>query len=215
MLKNISYKVQKKNRARKYNLFIKELCPSNNDKILDVGFNEFEYRDTVNYLERHYPWQENITALGIFDEYPNFRNKYPKVNVVSYDGKNFPFKDKEFNLCWSNAVLEHVGDFDRQVLFVKELKRVSEKGFFTTPNKYFPIEIHNRTPLLHIIFSKKRFDNYLIKRGKTEFTGDNLNLLTLKRLKKVLKVAGINKYKIYRNKLFFIFTIDFVVIFKP
>ncbi len=211
--KSISYKIQKKNRERKWRLFLKHLKPNKDSKVLDVGFNEYEYRDTVNYLEKNYPYQNNITALGIFENSPRFSERYPKVEIVNYDGAIFPFANKSFDICWSNAVIEHVGEKNNQIRFLKEIKRVSKKAFITSPNKLFPIEIHNRIPLLHILLPKKIFDKFLFRIGKTSFTGDNLNLLTMWQLKKCLKKAGISNYTIIRNRFLFFFTIDFVVIF--
>lgn len=77
---------------------------------------------------------------------------------------NFPFKDKEFDICWCNAVLEHTGDRSRQKKFLKEVRRVAESSFVTTPNKYFTIEPHTRIPLLHFL-PKRIFDAILNKAG--------------------------------------------------
>jgi len=37
-------------------------------------------------------------------------------------------------------VIEHVGDEDAQLLFLNEMMRVAKNVFFTTPNKYLPVE---------------------------------------------------------------------------
>jgi SAM-dependent methyltransferase len=60
-----------------------------------------------------------------------------------------PFPDDSFDVCFSNAVLEHVGDEDRQRAFVAEAVRVSRRVFLTTPNRWFPVELHTRLPLVH------------------------------------------------------------------
>ena len=46
-------------------------------------------------------------------------------------------------------MIEHVGDVDRQRLFVAEALRVGRRVFLTTPNRWFPIEVHTRLPLVH------------------------------------------------------------------
>jgi len=76
---------------------------------LDVGFSEEEFSGTDNFLERHYPYPEMITALGV-DVPVTFRDRYPSVTAVHYKGGVFPFEDNQFDVAWSNAVLEHVGD---------------------------------------------------------------------------------------------------------
>jgi SAM-dependent methyltransferase len=207
----ITYKISLFNRKRKYNDFINIFLPTPETNILDVGYNDDEYRDTENFLERNYPYPSKITALGIMEP-KNFNRSYPEVRTVSYDGNIFPFKDKEFDICWCNAVLEHVGNFDKQVLFIKELIRTGKSVFFTTPNRLFPVEIHNRMPLLHYL-PKKLFDKIMILLKKPIWTGDNLNLLSYGKLKKLLQVAGAVNYTIMRNKIFW-FTLDFTIIIR-
>lgn len=65
-----------------------------------------------------------------------------KLISVLYDGYYFPFNDKEFDIGWSNAVIEHVSDIDRQILFLKEINRICKKAYFTTPNRYFPFGMY-------------------------------------------------------------------------
>lgn len=199
------------NRTRKYNDFINIFSPTPDTTILDVGYNDNEYRDTENFLEKNYPYLSKITALGIMEP-RNFNISYPEVRTVSYDGNIFPFKDKEFDICWSNAVIEHVGNFDKQVFFVKELIRTGRSVFFTTPNRLFPVEIHNRMPLLHYL-PKRLFDKIMIMLNKTDWIDDKLNMLSYRKLKKLIKLTGVDNYKIIRNKILW-FTLDFTVIIK-
>jgi ubiquinone/menaquinone biosynthesis C-methylase UbiE len=191
-------------------LFIQELKPSPLMKVLDVGYSEKEYSTSDNIIEKQYPYKGRLTALGI-ERPEKFLLRYPEVRTIQYDGSKFPFKDKEFDICWSNAVIEHVGTREQQQLFIREIRRVSHKGFITTPNALFPIELHTRIPILHY-FSKSLFDSFLRKIGKEWATGDYMNLLSFKELIKILHNADITRYKIVRNK-FFGFTLDFVVIF--
>jgi SAM-dependent methyltransferase len=136
------------NRRRKYDLFTQQLQPAPDSEILDVGFSNEEYLSGDNYLEKHYPYPHQITALGIAES-DMFQKRYPQVAVVRYGGKTFPFPNKHFDIGWSNAVIEHVGREDAQVLFLKELHRTCHKVYFTTPNRYFPFELHTRILLLH------------------------------------------------------------------
>jgi len=34
-------------------------------KVLDVGFLDLEYSSTYNFIEKHYPYPERLTALGV------------------------------------------------------------------------------------------------------------------------------------------------------
>lgn len=208
----IATKISKFNRIRKWNLFQEQIYLNKNSKILDVGFNDIEYSVVDNYLEKHYPHQSKITALGIVGK-ENFQKLYPKVKAVLYDGDTFPFPSKSFDFCWSNAVIEHVGCYEKQLYFIKEMSRTSKQVFFTTPNLFFPIEVHTRTPFLHFL-PKNIFEKYLKFVGKSWATDNYMNLLSKKKLKNLLKDANISNYKIIRNKLLF-FTLDFVIIINP
>ncbi len=46
-------------------------------------------------------------------------------------------------------MIEHVGGRDRQEAFVREALRVGRRVFLTTPNRWFPVEVHTRLPLVH------------------------------------------------------------------
>lgn len=207
---SFAYSVSAYNRRRKWNIFLSEIRPTSELYILDAGFSENEYSETDNFIEKYYPYPRMLTALGI--DYPNkFKIRYPEVTAINYDGNVFPFDDKSFDVCWSNAVIEHVGDQEKQLFFLKEIKRVSKKAFVTTPNKYFPIEPHTRTPLLHYL-PKAVFDGYLSTIGKSWATGNYMKLLSCTDLKGLLSSANITNYKIHKNKLGG-FTLDFVIIF--
>ena len=65
------------------------------------------------------------------------------------DACALPFADQAFDVVFSNAVIEHVGDVGRQRQFVAEALRVGRRVFITTPNRWFPIEVHTRLPLVH------------------------------------------------------------------
>jgi hypothetical protein len=209
---SFAYRVSGFNRRRKWEIFLREFAPQPSDRVLDVGFSDAEYSDTDNFLEKHYLHRSQITALGI-DAPSQFPGRYPDVKVVQYEGREFPFADGEFDIAWSNAVIEHVGRHEgrreAQVLFLREIARVSKSAFVTTPNKRFPIEVHTRTPLLHWL-PKSWFDRYLGWRGIDWATGDYMDLLSLSELRGLLRDAGITKYRILQNRLLGL-TLDFVV----
>jgi len=207
----IAYNISAWNRRRKWQLFLDHIKTGANTTVLDVGFNNEEYSETDNYLEKKYPHKKNITALGI-EKDDIFKKKYPEVKSVLYKGGVFPFTDKQFDVCWSNAVIEHVGSREKQVEFLHEIKRVSHKAFITTPNKLFPVEVHTRIPFLHLLLSKKCFDKFLKLIGKKWAVGDYMNLISHRQLKQLLSEAGITEYTIIKNKLLG-FTLDFVIVF--
>ncbi|MCM8813529.1 MAG: class I SAM-dependent methyltransferase [Candidatus Omnitrophica bacterium] len=207
---SLAYRISKFNRDRKWNLFLQEFSPTPTLRVLDIGFSENEYSSTTNYLEKHYPYQNMLTALGV-DTPVKFKDRYPSVNAVHYDGGLFPFENKAFDVAWSNAVIEHVGNRDRQLQFLREIKRVAHRGYITTPNKYFPVEVHTRTPLLHYL-PKAVFDKYLTFIGKKWAAGEYMHLLSLNDIKLLLADAGIAEFKVIKNRIAGI-AMDFVILF--
>jgi SAM-dependent methyltransferase len=208
---SLAYKISAWNRKRKLKLFLKEFQPITEKTILDTGFQDEEYTGTENFLEKNFSYLNQITALSL-DAPKASLATYPNLRVVTYDGKVFPFPDQSFDICWSNAVLEHVGTEEQQVLFLKEIKRVAKTAFITTPNKYFPIEVHTLTPLLHFL-PKEVFDRYLSLIGKEWAAGDYMKLLSVWDVHRFLHKAGVKKYKIFKNR-FFLFPMDFAIVFK-
>jgi len=191
-------------------LFLEEIAPTRATRVLDVGFSEEEYSSNDNFIEKHYPHPEMLTALGI-DTPVKFKRRYPEVATVQYDGSVFPFSDQAFDVLWSNAVIEHVGDRSKQLFFLKEIKRVSKKAFITTPNRFFPVEVHTCTPLLHYL-PESIFDRYVTLIGKRWATSEYIRLLSHSELEALLADADIAEYRIIKNMLVRL-PLDFVVLF--
>lgn len=78
--------------------------------ILDVRVNLFSGRYT-NFLEIWYPYPPMITALTVENPHRlhDFRSSFPKVNLIFRDGRALDFPDNEFDIVFSNAVVEHTG----------------------------------------------------------------------------------------------------------
>lgn len=169
------------------------------DKVLEVGIANKEYSEFDNFVIKNYQWPAKITALGLGDV-SHFRQMYPAIPTVSYDGRVLPFSDKEFDVAHSNAVIEHVGGPGAQELFLKELERVARRCMITTPNRYFPIETHTRVPLLHWM-SKDLFDSFIKLIGKSWAAGNYMHLLGEKDLDLLAKRAGLRGYRIIKNRL--------------
>lgn len=207
-MSSLAYRISGFNRRRKWEQFLKLMRPDATTSVLDVGFSDKEYSPTDNFIEKHYPWPAQITALSV-DQPEEFPRRYPQVQAIAYAGREFPFADEQFDVCWSNAVIEHVGDRPRQLLFLREIHRVARAAFITTPNRYFPIEVHTRTPLLHFL-PKRWFDAYLRRVGHEWATGDYMHLLSRRGLESLLAEAGISGYQLQANRLG-PWALDFVV----
>jgi 2-polyprenyl-3-methyl-5-hydroxy-6-metoxy-1,4-benzoquinol methylase len=80
---------------------------------------------------------------------PNFSRAFPQVRCVTATGTELPFEDDAFDVAFSNAVVEHVGEREVQQRFVEELCRVAPRVFVSTPNRWFPVETHTLVPIAH------------------------------------------------------------------
>ncbi len=151
MLRRVASRVSMRSRERKLDLFLELLEPGPETTVVDVGVTDapFGGGSTDNFFEALYPWPERITAVGN-TELDRFAAAFPGVRAVRADGRELPFADGEFDLGFSNAVVEHVaGGREGQRRFVHELCRVARRVFVTTPNRFFPLEVHTLVPFAH------------------------------------------------------------------
>ncbi len=197
------------NRRRKLRLFMDSLHLTSTSRVLDVGFTDHEYGPHDNYLERHYPWPSRLTALGI-DEPVECLDRYPDVSFVCYEGTRFPFDDKRFDVAHSNAVLEHVGGRNRQLLFLSEMMRVACAVWMTTPSRCFPVDSHTLIPLAHWLSPRVR-DAIYMRLRRSWATSDYLDLLSKRDIERLLLESGATCYQIVTNR-FALWPLDYVVI---
>jgi ubiquinone/menaquinone biosynthesis C-methylase UbiE len=136
-------------RRRKLQLFTETMNPSPQMSILDVGAEVDPQGRTMLQFIDSYPWKDRITAVNLSPEHvETIRKCYPGVQAVVADALALPWPDKHFDVAYSNAVIEHVGDLSRQVKMAAEIMRVSKRWFVTTPNRWYPFEFHLRLPLV-------------------------------------------------------------------
>lgn len=125
-------------RQRRFSLFRKLFAGLPGDgpwRILDVG-------GTQQFWERMGLTDERLVRVVVLN-----LNKdavtLPNFTAVAADARNLHmYGDGEFDIVFSNSVIEHVGGFEDQVMMAREVQRVGRRYFVQTPNRYFPIEPH-------------------------------------------------------------------------
>ncbi|BCO32010.1 hypothetical protein TspCOW1_21130 [Thiohalobacter sp. COW1] len=194
MIKKIKSRVMHASRESKLDHFYSLYSGG---KVLDVGVSGSTTMSAGNlFLNTFRAADEMYVGLGIMD-LSEQKKKYPGRSFVQYAGGRFPFADNEFEWVFSNAVVEHVGLDDDQLGFVNEMIRVSRYVFFTTPNKYFPVEAHTNLPFLH--WNNRLFYNWC-RKNRPWTTKENLYLFSYRRLKALMDKSIAGEYKIYRNQ---------------
>ncbi|GHT82849.1 hypothetical protein AGMMS49543_08570 [Betaproteobacteria bacterium] len=117
--------------------------------ILDVGVTADRELVSSNFFENRYPYPQRITALSDQDA-SWMEEHYQGLRFVQSSALEMPFPDNSFDLVFSNAVIEHVGNGENQQQFLRECARVARRFvFITTPNRYHPVEFHTVLPFIH------------------------------------------------------------------
>ncbi len=167
------------NRARKsiFQLFMNVMKPTSSSLILDLGVTPDRSLPESNFFEKLYPYKDKIVAASIEDA--SFLERlYAGLQFVRIQKGPLPFADNQFDILFCSAVVEHVGDHESQREFVRESLRVSQRFFFSTPNRQFPIDFHTLLPFLHWL--PQPVHQAALRRLGLDFWSriENLNLLT-------------------------------------
>jgi Methyltransferase domain len=182
MVHRAAARISLRSREQKLRLFLELFRPGPETTVIDVGVTDapFGSGSSDNFFEARYPWPARITAVGNTG-LDRFAAAFPEVTVVQADGRELPFAAGAFQLGFSNAVVEHVaGGRDGQRQFVRELCRVAERVFVTTPNRWFPLDPHTLLPFAHwlpdgsarrSLLRARGFDDVLDPLGPRELEG--------------------------------------------
>ncbi len=74
-------------------------------------------------------------------------SEYENISIVKGDACNLSeYKDQEFDIAFSNSVIEHLFTHENQQKMASEIQRVSKAYWVQTPNFWFPMEPHFHVP---------------------------------------------------------------------
>ena len=114
-------------------------------KILDIGGTQI-FWEIMGFLSK--AEEIEIWILNLKVEQSKHRN----FKMIVGDARNMvEFKDREFDIVFSNSVIEHLTTVADQHRMANEVKRLGKKYYIQTPNKYFPIEPHFLFPFFQFL----------------------------------------------------------------
>ena len=201
---SIFTRLSKISRIRKLELFNKLMNPTKEMRILDVGAEISPNSECNIQFIDCYPWKNNVSAINLSSEHISLiKQYYPEVDVRVGDACNLPWEDKHFDIVYSNAVIEHLGNFERQKKMATEIMRIGKSWFVTTPNRWYPFEFHMRLPFVtwlprngYIRFGQVISYNHVKRKYMTGIRRDSLRLMTAKDLKHCFPTSRIIKQRV-------------------
>lgn len=121
-------------RRKRMARFVRAFGVTDKARILDLGGGPFNWS-----LIPQFP---SVTMLNIRNDLATLTPTRTGQRMVYYDGGRAPFPDASFDICYSNSVIEHVGDEQAIEEFASEVRRLAPRYYVQTPNRWFPIEPH-------------------------------------------------------------------------
>jgi SAM-dependent methyltransferase len=122
-------------RARRFRMFLALTGATPATRIVDVGCGPLGLRAFAPGFD--------VTGVDLRD-----RPDYPGPFVHADATQRLPFADGEFDLAYSNSVVEHLPPHARAG-FAAELRRVARGWWVQTPAYSFPVEPHALLPFAH------------------------------------------------------------------
>jgi hypothetical protein len=117
-------------------------------KILDLGGTQ-EFWENMDLISEEF--QITIVNTELIDI------KYKNFISIKKDARDLSeFRNKEFDIVFSNSLIEHVGNFPVQKILAEEISRIGKSYFIQTPNYYFPLEPHFLFPYFQLLPKKLR-----------------------------------------------------------
>jgi hypothetical protein len=137
-------------RRRIFDRFMRECAPTPSSRVADFGVSGNCDHPAHYFFESLYPHRDRLTVIGrAAEEAGWFAEAFPGVRFLEADLRDIPLPTGYFDYGICNAVVEHAGPARQQAALVAEVCRVCRCVLFTTPNKWFPVELHTWLPVLH------------------------------------------------------------------
>jgi SAM-dependent methyltransferase len=135
-------------RCRRVKRFLHTLSPRDGDKLIDLGGEPAFWQ----YVDR----ELDVHCVNL--EYPDFNDRDSRAALRCSIGDCCDLAgeaDDSYDIVFSNSVIEHVGDLERQAAFARTAIRLGSRLWIQTPARIFPVEPHWFALFIH--WFPKRF----------------------------------------------------------
>jgi hypothetical protein len=127
-------------RRRRMRAFARTFRPHGGTTILDVGGTPFNWELLG--------CESQLTLLNL-ELPPGFAALPRNYSFVVGDALHLEFEDGVFDVAFSNSVIEHLGSWERQQAFAREIRRVGRGLWVQTPARSFFAEPHLLALFVH------------------------------------------------------------------
>lgn len=199
----VNYWLSSRSRQLKFDLFSSLMKPWPGCSILNLGAAPAHLgktlmraqSDRIEQPEQDARWR-GFRVVGSNlnrEDMQRYRRDYQVCgfHAVIADGCQLPFRDQSFDVVFSNAVLEHLTP-ERQRRMAGEILRVGRSWFVTTPNFWFPVEMHHKLPLFQ--FLPRSWQERIRRRYRTY--DEPIHLLTGRKIARLLPGSRVLKTRV-------------------
>lgn len=205
--------VSERSRKKRFEFFI-EFCSNLKApfpiKILDLGGSDYHWRNS------QFPGNKNFNITIVNTEVQNVSESdnfvFIKKDVTDLE----IFKDGEYDIVYSNSLIEHINSGELQKKLADDIRRIGKHYFVQTPNYFFPVEPHFLFPFFQFLplnIRAKMIMKYDLgwykkqpEKEKALELASSVKLLNIAELKKLFPDGNIYHEKyLFLNKSFIIY----------
>lgn len=136
-------------RTRRFRQFVESFDVNERTLVADVG--------GTAYYWAYAPVRPRVVIVNLEPPPPDPGG----LRWVVADGAALPFRDGAVDVAFSNSVVEHIPGNAARRAYAQELERIGRRVYVQTPSRWFPIEPHLMTPLIHYL--PKRWQRPLLR----------------------------------------------------
>lgn len=177
-------------RAEMFDLVMKctPIDPADVKTVLDVGSTKDRDSASSNYFARRFAAFADVTLVSDQPIDPANDIDFPVSDCLVGDAKKLETNGTKYDLVFSSATIEHVGnDAGQRAMIDGCLDAAGKYLVLTTPNRWHPVEFHTSLPFLHWL--PRPLHRKIVKLLGFDFFAEesNLNLLDRRDLERLIK----------------------------